>query len=84
MPGLSIRPSGPSRTAREARSQSRPMGLLSQNLTKAVGVLTTLLAASDNRLKRLAAKDILDFFVKHIEMKEFEERLATIEEKLQR
>jgi len=46
--------------------------------------LTTLLDDSDKRLKRLAAKDILDFFIKHIEMREFEERLAAIEEKLQK
>jgi len=57
-------------------------GLLSQNLTKAVEVLTTLLDDSDKKLKRLAAKDILDFFVKHIELKAFEERLEAIEESL--
>jgi len=55
-------------------------GLLSQNLTKAVEVLTTLLDDSEKRLKRLAAKDILEFFIKHIEMKAFEERLEAIEE----
>ena len=59
-------------------------GLLTQNLTRAVETLTTLLETSDNRLKRLAAKDILDFSIKHIEMKELEERLAAIEERLQK
>ena len=54
--------------------------LLSQNLIKAVEVLTTLLDDSDKRLKRLAAKDILDFFIKHIEMRALEERLEAIEE----
>lgn len=38
--------------------------------------LLRMLEDSDKMLKRLAAKDILHFFARHIEMKKFEERLA--------
>ena len=35
----------------------------------------------DDRLKRLAAKDIIDFIIRHKEDEELEERIAAIEQK---
>ena len=40
-------------------------GILSQSLTKAVETLVSLLDDSDDRLKRLTAKDIIDFIIRH-------------------
>ena len=57
-------------------------GVLSQSLTKAVETLVGLLDNADDRLKRLAAKDIIDFIVRHKENEELEERIAAIEQKI--
>ena len=40
-------------------------GVLSQGLTKAVEALVGLLDNKDDRLKRLVAKNIIDFIVRH-------------------
>jgi hypothetical protein len=55
-------------------------GVLSQGLTKAVETLVSLLDNKDNRLKRLTAKDIIDFIIKHKEYEDLEKRLEAIEQ----
>ena len=57
-------------------------GVLSQSLTKAVETLVGLLDVKDDRLKRLAAKDIIDFIVRHKENEDFDKRLTAIEQRL--
>jgi hypothetical protein len=57
-------------------------GVLSQGLTKAVETLVGLLDIKDDRLKRLAAKDIIDFIVRHKENEDLDERLTAIEQRL--
>ena len=57
-------------------------GVLSQSLTKAVETLVGLLDSGDKRLGRLAAKDIIDFIIRHKENEELEQRIAEIEQKL--
>ena len=57
-------------------------GVLSQSLTKAVETLVGLLDNNDDRLKRLTAKDIIDFIIRHKENEELEQRIAEIEAKL--
>ena len=57
-------------------------GVLSQSLTKAVEALVGLLDNADDRLKRLTAKDIIDFIIRHKENEELEQRIAAIEQKL--
>jgi len=54
-------------------------GVLSQSLTKAVETLVGLLDHKDDRLKRLTAKDIIEHFLKHKEVKELDERIVSIE-----
>jgi hypothetical protein len=58
-------------------------GVLSQGLTKAVETLMCLLDHEDDRLKRLTAKDIIEYFLKYKELRELEERIAAIEQKLE-
>ena len=58
-------------------------GVLSQSLTKAVEVLAGLLDNKDDRLKRLAAKDVIDFFVKHKETEDIDRRLTEVEKRLE-
>ena len=41
-----------------------------------------MLDNADDRLKRLTAKDIMDFIIRHKENEELEERIAAIEGKL--
>lgn len=41
------------------------LGMLSQNMERAVGVLVKILDSSDDRVKRLAANDIINHFLKH-------------------
>ncbi len=55
------------------------LGVLSQGLTKAVETLVSLLGNKDNRLKRLAAKDIIDFIIRHKENEDLDERLKEVE-----
>ena len=57
--------------------------LLSQSVAKAVETLVGLLDGSDGRLKRLAARDILDQQVKFKELSELTRRIEAIEERLQ-
>lgn len=57
-------------------------GMLSQGLTQAVEVLVGLLDNKDVRLKRLAAKDVMDFAIRHKENKDLDERLTEVENKL--
>jgi len=57
-------------------------GVLSQCLTKAVETLTGLLDNKDDRLKRLTAKDIIDFIIRHKENEDLDKRLTEIEKLL--
>ena len=57
-------------------------GVLSQGLTKAVETLVGLLDSKDCRLKRLAAKDVIDFIVRHKENEDLDERLKEVEKRL--
>ena len=57
--------------------------LLSQSVGKAVETLVGLLDAGDGRLKRLAARDILDQHVKFRELDELTRRIEAIEERLE-
>jgi hypothetical protein len=57
-------------------------GILSQSLTKAVENLVGLLDHTDDRLKRLAANDIIEYFLKHKESEDLENRIEAIEQKL--
>jgi len=56
-------------------------GVLSQGLTKAVETLVGLLDNKDNRLKRLAAKDVIDFIIRHKENEDLDERLKEVEKR---
>jgi len=56
--------------------------LLSQSVCRAVETLVGLLDAGDGRLKRLAARDILDQHVKFRELDELTRRIEAIEERL--
>ncbi len=57
-------------------------GVLSQGLTKAVETLVGLLDNKDDRLKRLAAKDVIDFIIRHKENEDLDERLKEVEKRL--
>lgn len=57
-------------------------GILAQGLTKAIETITGLLGDSDKRLKQLAAKDVIDYFIKHKELDELMKRIEAIEQKL--
>jgi phage terminase small subunit len=57
--------------------------LLSQSVAKAVETLVGLLDGSDGRLKRLAARDILDQHVKFRELDDLTRRIEHIEERLE-
>ncbi len=57
--------------------------LLSQSVVKAIETLVDLLDGSDARLKRLAAKDILDQHAKFKELDELTERIERIENRLE-
>lgn len=59
------------------------LALLSQSVVKAVETLAGLLDAGDDRLKRLAAKDILDQQAKYQELEELTRRIEVIEERLE-
>ncbi|MCX5645907.1 MAG: hypothetical protein NTZ17_14700 [Phycisphaerae bacterium] len=59
------------------------LALLSQSVVKAVETLVGLLDAGDGRLKRLAARDILDQHVKFRELDELTRRIGAIEERLE-
>ena len=57
-------------------------GVLSQGLTRAVETLVGLLDNKDDRLKRLAAKDVIDFIIRHKENEDLDERLKEVEKLL--
>jgi hypothetical protein len=57
-------------------------GILSQSLTQAVETLVGLLDNKDDRLKRLAAKDVIDFIIRHKENEDLDKRLTEIEKRL--
>ena len=57
-------------------------GMISQNIEKAVSTLVGLLDTGDDRVKRLAAKDVIGHFLKHKEIRDMEERIELIEERL--
>jgi len=57
-------------------------GILSQSLTQAVEALVSLLDNKDDRLKRLTAKDIIDFIIRHKENEDLDDRLEAIEQRL--
>lgn len=57
-------------------------GVLSQGLTKAVETLVGLLDNKDDRLKRLAAKDVIDFIIRYKENEDLDERLKEVEKRL--
>ena len=57
--------------------------LLSHSLTEAVETLTVLLGDSDKRLRRFAAKDVIEFFLRHRELAELEKRIGAVEERLE-
>ena len=58
------------------------LALLSQNVCKAVETLAGLLGSGDGRLRRLAARDILDQHTKYRELDELTRRIEAIEERL--
>lgn len=57
-------------------------GILSQSLTKAVENLVSLLYKKNDRLRRLTAKDIIDFAIRHKENEDLDKRLTAIEQRL--
>ena len=58
------------------------MGLLLQNVNRAVSVHVELLDHSDARLRRLSAKDLIDYYLKHRELAEIEKRLDAVEARI--
>ena len=66
-----------------AELAAQGLALLSQSVVKAVETLVGLLDGSDGRLKRLAARDILDQHVKFRELDELTSRIEAIEERLE-
>jgi hypothetical protein len=58
-------------------------GMIAQNIEKAVSTLVGLLDTGDDRVKRLTANDIIGHFLKHKELKDLEECIERIEEKLE-
>ena len=61
---------------------SDAFGILSQGLTKAVENLVELLDHTDDRLKRMACKDVIEYIIKHKENEDLDERLTAIEQRL--
>ena len=57
-------------------------GILSQSLTKAVENLVKLLDHADDRLKRLACKDVIEYILEHKTIDDLSIRLDAIEQKL--
>ena len=57
-------------------------GVLTQSLTKAVEALVGLLDNKDDRIKRLTAKDVIDFIIRHKENEELDRRLTEVEKRL--
>jgi hypothetical protein len=55
---------------------------LTSALTKAVENLVGLIDNADDRLKRLACKDIIEYILEHKAIEDLDKRLAAIEQKL--
>lgn len=55
---------------------AQAFGVLSKSLTNAVETLAGLLDNKDNHLKRLTAKEIIDFIIRHKEIEDLDRRLA--------
>jgi hypothetical protein len=68
------------RQRREAAQEA--FHTLEHSLAKAVESLTALLDTSDDRLRRLAANDIIEHILKHKEIAELDQRLETLERQL--
>ncbi len=60
---------------------SDAFGVLSQSITKAVEVLKALLNSKNERIRRLAANDIIEHILQHKEIEDLESRIAAIEQK---
>jgi hypothetical protein len=58
-------------------------GMITQNIGKAASSLVGLLDTSDDRVKRLTANDIIGHFLKHKELKDLEERIQRVEDRLE-
>jgi hypothetical protein len=58
------------------------MALLVQNIGKAVSVIVELLDHSDARLRRLSAKDLIEYYIRHKELADIEKRIEVIEDGL--
>ena len=57
--------------------------MVAQSVERAASTLVTLLDATDDRVKRLAANDIIGHHLKHRELVDLEDRITVIEERLQ-
>ena len=55
-------------------------GLLSHNFSRAIETLAGLLDDTDKRLRRYAAKDMIDYFLKYRELDDHTRRIEAIEE----
>jgi len=55
---------------------------LTQSSTKAVENLVKLLDNQDDRLKRLACKDVIEYILEHKAIEDLAKRIETIEQKL--
>ncbi len=61
---------------------SEAFGILSQSLTTAIENLVRLLDHKDDRLKRMACKDVIEYIIKHKENEDLDKRLTAIEQRL--
>ncbi len=61
---------------------SEAFGILSQSLTTAIENLVKLLGHKDDRLKRMACKDVIEYIIKHKENEDLDKRLTAIEQRL--
>ena len=68
--------------ARNDQVAAEAFGVLSQGPTKAVETIVGLLDNKEDRLKRLTAKDIIDFIMRHKENEDLERRLTEVEKRV--
>lgn len=59
------------------------MDLLVENVRKAVSALVDLLDHEDARLRRLSAKDVIEYYLQHKELADLEARAKAVEQKLE-
>ena len=76
-----IAPLGTPKKARMISGEA--FNTLTQSLTKAIETLTGLLDHQDDRLKRLTAKDIIDFIIRHKENEDLDKRLTEVEKRIE-